>query len=172
MGFRLEEKDEEIERLMEENGVIREIYGEVVPKKVDGETFWCLYFYKAQKVIEAEEVRVRFVKRAIAEEEEELSWDVDDDDNINDYFNSHEGRDGFEPMDKESAKFTAEKWRERSGKGYVSCFWKCGDEGKVADHGSFSTSNLGDLLKRLSAVEEDEELTWDVEDDKDEHIQS
>ncbi|KZV27958.1 BSD domain-containing protein 1-like [Dorcoceras hygrometricum] len=84
MGFRLEEKGEEIERLVEENGVIGEIYDEVVPKKVDDETFWCLYFYKVQKVIEAEEARARFVRRSIAEEEEELSWDVDDDDNDGD----------------------------------------------------------------------------------------
>ncbi|KAG8370118.1 hypothetical protein BUALT_Bualt14G0084200 [Buddleja alternifolia] len=80
MGFRVEERREEIERLVEENRVIEDIYDEVVPGKIDEATFWCRYFYKVDKVVKAEEARARFVKRAISgEEEEELSWDVDED---------------------------------------------------------------------------------------------
>ncbi|XP_075511580.1 uncharacterized protein LOC142547268 [Primulina tabacum] len=235
MGFRLEEKGGEIERLVEENGVIGEIYDEVVPKKVDEETFWCLYFYKVQKVIEAEEARARFVKRAI-EEEEELSWDVDDDDN--DYNDSHEGRAGFEEDelnkdmedngkkvrtlqlksgekgverdDEDEAGVSGSKSENSAGEesleerfksndkegsegkiesdfsvvssqrfdedyvGWdeIEAAFGSGDEGKITDHGSSSTSNLADLRKRLSAAEQDEELTWDVENDDDKHIKS
>lgn len=237
MGFRLVEKGGEIERLVEGNVVIREIYDEVVPKKVDEETFWCLYFYKVQKVIEAEEARARFVKRAIVEEEEELSWDVDDNDN--DDNDSHKGRAGFELKDELNKEIedhgkkvqtlqlkSGEKGVERDaedeagvsgskgensageesveerlksddkegsegkiesdfsvvssqrfdedyvGWDEIEAAFGSGDEGKITDHGSSSTSNLADLRKRLSAAEQDEELTWDMEDDDDKHIKS
>ncbi|XP_009356725.2 BSD domain-containing protein 1 [Pyrus x bretschneideri] len=86
-GFDLEEKGEEIERLVEENGAVEGIYKSVVPNSVDHESFWCRYFYRVYKLRQAEDVRVNLVKRAISiEEDEELSWDVDDDeydDNVN-----------------------------------------------------------------------------------------
>lgn len=237
MGFRLVEKGGEIERLVEGNVVIREIYDEVVPKKVDEETFWCLYFYKVQKMIEAEEARARFVKRAIVEEEEELSWDVDGDDN--DDNDSHKGRAGFELKDELNKDIedngkkvqtlqlkSGEKGVERDdedeagvsgskgensageesleerlksddkegsegkiesdfsvvssqrfdedyvGWDEIEAAFGSGDEGKITDHGSSSTCNLADLRKRLSAAEQDEELTWDMEDDDDKHIKS
>ena len=79
--FVLNYRNEEIENLMEENGGIDNIHKKVVPNVVDDETFWCRYFYKAHKLKQAEDVRANLVKRAIArEEEEDLSWDVDDDD--------------------------------------------------------------------------------------------
>uniref|UniRef100_A0A5B7A1Q5 BSD domain-containing protein n=1 Tax=Davidia involucrata TaxID=16924 RepID=A0A5B7A1Q5_DAVIN len=81
LGFVLDEKGEEVENLIEENGVIEEIYNKIVPGKVDGETFWTRYFYRVYKVKKAEEARAKLVKRTISvEEEEDLSWDVDDDD--------------------------------------------------------------------------------------------
>ncbi|PSR85180.1 BSD domain-containing protein [Actinidia chinensis var. chinensis] len=81
LGFKLGEKGGEIGDLIEENGSIEEIYKEVVPGVVDEETFWSRYFYRVYKVKKAEEARAKLVKRAISGEEEEvLSWDVDDDD--------------------------------------------------------------------------------------------
>lgn len=82
LGFVLEEMNGEIEDLIKENGVINEIYSEVVPSRVDQEIFWSRYFYKVYRIRKADEARARLVKRAISgEEEEELSWDVDDEDN-------------------------------------------------------------------------------------------
>ncbi|KAJ6904075.1 hypothetical protein NC651_021271 [Populus alba x Populus x berolinensis] len=79
-GFVIDEKKEEIERFISENGVIREIYGEVVPNKVDDESFWSRFFYRMFKLNQAEEARALLVKRAISgDEEEDLSWDFDDD---------------------------------------------------------------------------------------------
>ncbi|KAK4372493.1 hypothetical protein RND71_007877 [Anisodus tanguticus] len=81
LRFVLEEMNAEIEDLNKENGVIDEIYSEVVPSRVDQETFWSRYFYKVYRIRKAEEARARLVKRAISgEEEEELSWDVGDED--------------------------------------------------------------------------------------------
>lgn len=82
LGFVLEEMNGEIEDLIKENGVIDEIHSEVVPSRVDQETFWSRYFYKVYRIRKADEARARLVRRAISgEEEEELSWDVDDEDN-------------------------------------------------------------------------------------------
>ncbi|XVF72485.1 hypothetical protein PTKIN_Ptkin12aG0124900 [Pterospermum kingtungense] len=81
-GFGLEEKKEEIERLLKENGEMGSVYKRVVgvPNGVDHETYWCRYFYRVFKLKEAEDARVKLVNRAISrEDEEELSWDVDDD---------------------------------------------------------------------------------------------
>ncbi|KAL0348779.1 UNVERIFIED_CONTAM: hypothetical protein Sangu_1105700 [Sesamum angustifolium] len=190
MGFRVEEKREEIERLVEENGVIKEIYDEIVPKIVDEETFWCRYFYKVDKVVKAEEARAMIVRRAIsAEEEEELSWDVDDDDNDNDEESGEwkskndmkkdveEKGKGVENSQTESAGKEGERDDEDAGVGDKECCseddlgWDeiedigSGDESKLGEHRSPSPSNAVDLRKRLNAAEEDEELTWDIEDD-------
>ncbi|XP_011006073.1 PREDICTED: BSD domain-containing protein 1-like isoform X3 [Populus euphratica] len=79
-GFVIDEKKEEIERFISENGVIREIYGELVPNRVDDESFWSRFFYRMFKLNQAEEARALLVKRAISgDEEEDLSWDFDDD---------------------------------------------------------------------------------------------
>ncbi|XP_039036643.1 BSD domain-containing protein 1-like isoform X3 [Hibiscus syriacus] len=81
-GFDLRDKEEEIERLMEENGEMESVYKRVVgvSNGVDHETFWCRYFYKVCRLKQAEDARIKLVKRAISrEEEEDLSWDVDED---------------------------------------------------------------------------------------------
>lgn len=79
--FQLNDKSEEIENLLEENGAIDNMHKKVVPNVIDNETFWHRYFYRVHKLKQAENVRAKLVKRAIAsEEEEDLSWDVDDDD--------------------------------------------------------------------------------------------
>ncbi|XP_027097327.1 BSD domain-containing protein 1 [Coffea eugenioides] len=79
-GFSLDEKGEEVEDLIGENGVLEGVYRKMVPNVVDIETFWCRYFYRVHKLKQQERVRARLVKRAISiDDEEELSWDVDDD---------------------------------------------------------------------------------------------
>uniref|UniRef100_A0A5B7CBE8 Putative BSD domain-containing protein 1-like n=1 Tax=Davidia involucrata TaxID=16924 RepID=A0A5B7CBE8_DAVIN len=81
LGFVLDDKSEEFENLIEENGDMEEIYKRVVPNAVDRETFWCRYFFRVHKLKQQEDVRANLVKRAIsADDEEELSWDVDDED--------------------------------------------------------------------------------------------
>ncbi|KAJ7977457.1 BSD domain-containing protein 1 [Quillaja saponaria] len=77
--FSLKEKDEEIETLLDENDDIDSIYKRVVPNIVDHETFWSRYYYKIHKLKQAEDFRAKLVRGAISREEEDLSWDVDDD---------------------------------------------------------------------------------------------
>ncbi|CAN4093171.1 unnamed protein product [Withania somnifera] len=79
--FDLKEKKKEIDCLNGENGSLEGMYKRVVPNEVDNETFWCRYFYQVFKLKQKESVRANLVKRAISiDNEEELSWDVDDDD--------------------------------------------------------------------------------------------
>lgn len=81
LGFVLDEKGAEIDNLLEDNGIIEGIYSKLVPSAVDSETFWRRYFYRIHKLKQAEDARANLVKRAISgEEEEDLSWDVDDED--------------------------------------------------------------------------------------------
>ncbi|KAL3727431.1 hypothetical protein ACJRO7_032200 [Eucalyptus globulus] len=81
LGFSLEEKREEIEGLIGESGVMREMYEKVVPEEVDHENFWTRYFYRVHKLKVAEDARARLVKRAISgDEEEDLRWDFEDED--------------------------------------------------------------------------------------------
>ncbi|CAA0160354.1 unnamed protein product [Arabidopsis thaliana] len=78
-AFSLDGKAEEMEKLLEENGDMKGVYKRVVPSMVDHETFWFRYFYRVNKLKQAEDLRVNLVKRAISlDDEEELSWDIDD----------------------------------------------------------------------------------------------
>jgi BSD domain len=81
IGFDLEEKKEEIEMLLYDYNVLESMSEKFIPDIVDYWTFWYRYFYRVYKVKQAEEARAELVKRVISrdEEEEELSWDVDDD---------------------------------------------------------------------------------------------
>ncbi|KAL3644843.1 hypothetical protein CASFOL_010023 [Castilleja foliolosa] len=81
LGFELEKNRDEIDDLIGENGNLESAYKRFVPNAVDPETFWFRYFYRVDKLKQQESVRANLVKRAISiDDEEELSWDVDDDD--------------------------------------------------------------------------------------------
>ncbi|KAJ0245201.1 BSD domain-containing protein [Hirschfeldia incana] len=77
--FSIGDRSEEMEMLLEGNGEMRGVYKRVVPSVVDHETFWFRYFYKVYKLKQAEDLRANLVKRAALDDEEELSWDIDDD---------------------------------------------------------------------------------------------
>ncbi|XP_061356249.1 uncharacterized protein LOC133300691 [Gastrolobium bilobum] len=80
LGFSLDGKSDEMEGFFRESDDMESVYKRLVPNTVDHETFWCRYYYKVYKLKEAEDVRVRLVRRMTKEEEEEeLSWDVEDD---------------------------------------------------------------------------------------------
>ncbi|OVA04426.1 BSD [Macleaya cordata] len=102
LGFDLEEKGEEIENLLDENGVMEGIYTKLVPSVIEIETFWTRYFYKVYKLKQAEDARANLVKRVISGEEEDLSWDVDDDEaNVSE---SMVGSSGVEELEKKEIK--------------------------------------------------------------------
>ncbi|CAJ1969183.1 unnamed protein product [Sphenostylis stenocarpa] len=79
LGFSLEAKSEEMEGLFRENDAMESVYKGVVPSSVDHETFWYRYYYKVYKLKRAEDVRARLVS-GISGEDEDLSWEVEDDD--------------------------------------------------------------------------------------------
>ncbi|XP_073155813.1 uncharacterized protein [Henckelia pumila] len=80
--FQLNERTDEIEGLIGDDGILESVFRKIVPREVDQETFWCRYFYRVDKLKQQERMRANLVKRAIAvddDDDEELSWDVDDD---------------------------------------------------------------------------------------------
>ncbi|KAF6145219.1 hypothetical protein GIB67_041414 [Kingdonia uniflora] len=260
LGFSLEGREEELETLLFENEGMEEAYVKLAPSVVDHETFWGRYFYKVYKLKQVEDARANLVKRAISGEEEDLSWDVDDDENNGASYVDESRGDGLsgivEPeknnealevvMEKkavEETKGTSSEVIDREVEGnnpvvepdsdnesnekvgleekveqsklkndepvaksdektmmveekaepVESCKdsdvsivstqpsaeeedlgWDeiedlgSGDERKVST-GSGGSPNRADLRKRLSAAEEDEDLSWDIEDD-DEHV--
>lgn len=179
--FRIGEKGSEIMDLIAEDDVVEEIYKKLVPKKIDHETFWCRYFYRLYKLNQVEEAREKLVKRAIyCAEEEDLSWDVEDDDEYD---------EGREKLRLSNVKADEKGWEKcdggESGKesdiSVVSArpSFHEGDsgwdeiedvvsheEGRDTRSGSCSSPVKVDLRKLSRDVEEDEELSWDIEDDE------
>ncbi|XP_023768658.1 uncharacterized protein LOC111917222 [Lactuca sativa] len=223
LGFKFDEKAEEINDIMNAyNGVVGEIYKEIVPARVDEDSFWSRYFYRVYKIKKTEEARVKLVNRAISgEEDEDLSWDVDEDD----YEENAES--GLKVEEKESVENSQiedddnekigvsetktedqnETKTEDQNESKADCMEaksdvKTGSEGKtdrdsdisivssqpspeedgwdeiedigssdenkekVVTHGNASPVRE-ELRKRLSIAEEEEDLTWDIEDDDD-----
>ncbi|MED6121440.1 hypothetical protein PIB30_030159 [Stylosanthes scabra] len=80
LGFSIDAKREEMERLLKENEAMEGVYKSVVPKIVDHDVFWLRYYYKVYRLKKDEDgVRARIVM-GMNKEEEDLSWEVDDDD--------------------------------------------------------------------------------------------
>ncbi|XP_039156035.1 uncharacterized protein LOC104414932 [Eucalyptus grandis] len=132
LGFSLEEKREEIEGLIGEGGVMREMYEKVVPEEVDHENFWTRYFYRVHKLKVAEDARARLVKRAISgDEEEDLRWDFEDED--------EEGG---------AAAFGGEERKCRAGE-------KCAGGGENGGHWETSSAGLVLALEKSVAGEEE-----------------
>nr|VDD41418.1 unnamed protein product [Brassica oleracea] len=233
--FSLGDRGEEMETLLEGNGAMRGVYKRVVPSVVDHETFWFRYFYKVYKLKQAEDLRANLVKRAALDDEEELSWDIDDEEETSEIVTKDVSRlklegsddtcsgdvkddvassdsvaevsnvglktdtdseekketgseqvpeskiDESSPSQEDSGKpdVAASSLAQGSGKpdGAASSTTQEEDlgwdeiedmssiDGKEASRASGGSPNRAELRKRLSAAEEDEDLSWDIEDE-------
>lgn len=155
LEFELGNREEEIEDSMKENEVMRKIYEEVVPEKIERESFWCRYFYRVHKLKEAEETRAKLVKRAISgEDDEDLSWDFDDE----------EGGGGEGGDDKQEHKRSGSASKGESSGGNAE---KQSDTDSVGNGESASESKDSDvsIVSRPEEGEEDEDLGWDEIED-------
>ncbi|CAK9183408.1 unnamed protein product [Ilex paraguariensis] len=212
LGFVLEEKSQEVENLIGDSGALEGIYKRVVPNEINHGTFWSRYFYRVHKLNQQESVRANLVKRAVSiNDEEELTWDVDDeDDKEQELKESSKGEelehnkvlsedwpqmmkgDSYEVSQSGSSRVDGGKEEHNSNVGKADHGESCrycaisivssqqsvpdeeelgwdeiedvgsSDEKRVTGGGSL---NRAELRKRLSAAEEDEDLTWDIEDD-------
>ncbi|MBA0830910.1 hypothetical protein Goshw_026803 [Gossypium schwendimanii] len=181
LGFNLEEKKGEIEGLLSEISVIRNIFKDVDPDEVESKRYWTNYFYKLNKLMKAEEARAKLVKRAISgEEEEDLSWDIDEDDeegsgNVNSVKEgSSEDVEKCLKIDEEKAGSCKDSdvsvvssisTPEEEGWDAIEEIQSI-DDSKGEDTGS--SNNKVDLRKRLTVAEEEEDLSWDIDDDDEE----
>ncbi|XP_050373139.1 protein DOS2 [Argentina anserina] len=196
LGFVLEEKAEEIESLVRENGVIGEIREEIVPGKVDDGSFWSRYFYRVHKLKELEDARAKLVKRAISGDEEDLSWDFDEEEKAGtsgsveldegdrscEVVKESDDAVGAEIVPRQSVSSDKSEAKSDSCKesdisivssqpsmpGEEDLGWDeiedIGSSDEKKGEAVGSTSRV-DLHKRLSAAEEEEDLSWDIEDD-------
>lgn len=82
--FSVEERKDEIEGVLRESPGLESFVERLVPSVVAYDMFWCRYFFAVDKLRQADDVRTKLVSRAISkEDEEELSWEVDDDEDDN-----------------------------------------------------------------------------------------
>ncbi|KAL4285488.1 hypothetical protein GQ457_16G030290 [Hibiscus cannabinus] len=207
LGFNLEEKKGEIEDLLTENSVIRIIFKEVDSDEAESKRYWCNYFYKLNRLMKAEEARAKLVNRVISgEEDEDLSWDIDEDEEENSGIVNP--KEGDSSKDVEKCSKIVEDEEENSGivnpkegdssKDVEKCSkidkekagsckdsdvsvvssvsmpeeegWDAIDDiqsindSKGEDVGS---SNRIDTRKRLTIAEEEEDLSWDIDDEED-----
>lgn len=107
-SFSVDEMREQIEAVLHESPGLESFVERLVPSVVDYETFWSRYFFAVDKLKQAEDVRTKLVSRAMSkEEDEELSWDVDDDDDVEDA-NTSDDKDGTNSMVDKKEEQTAE----------------------------------------------------------------
>lgn len=83
-AFSLDQRKEEIEAVLQESPGLESFVERLVPSVVAYDMFWCRYFFAVDKLRQAEDARTKLVSRAMSkEDEEELSWEVDDDEDDN-----------------------------------------------------------------------------------------
>ncbi|ESQ56419.1 hypothetical protein EUTSA_v10025468mg [Eutrema salsugineum] len=191
LEFKLEAKEGKIVDLINENKAVKEIYEEIVPVEVDAETFWRRYYYKLHKLEQVEEARVKLVKRAISgEEEEDLSWDLNDesDETCGESLlipvsegkcSDTETRGSVEEEKFESREVSSKDSDismistqpslpevEDLGWDQMEEDIRCNEDKSLeAVQGSEEKT---DWRRRVSVAEEEEDLTWDIEDEDDE----
>ncbi|EPS60092.1 hypothetical protein M569_14713 [Genlisea aurea] len=182
--FEFHEKRHEVSKLLNENKRIAEIHEATVPEEVDDETFWSRYFYRVAMAVKAEESRASLVKKAISsEEDEELSWDIDDDDAIG----SNEAPPLQTTTTTTQASVSVQCERDGSSDGKLGSDisivssqrsshaeddemeWHKIEGIPSGDEGKRITTPLQNTTRKKKVTypedEEDEELSWDLEDD-------
>ncbi|PIA16235.1 hypothetical protein COEREDRAFT_8648 [Coemansia reversa NRRL 1564] len=76
----LDDRKDEMTRLLEVNPAMADIHKRIVPDKVSDIVFWTRYFFNVWKVEQEEIRRRKLVEAAVAAtKEDEFSWDMDDD---------------------------------------------------------------------------------------------
>ncbi|EOA15871.1 hypothetical protein CARUB_v10007847mg [Capsella rubella] len=157
LGFKLDEKRDEIFGLFDEKKGFKEMYDEIVPVEVDDESFWKRYFYRVYKLELVEEARVKLVNRAISgDEDEDLSWDLDDDEE-----NVVESREVSSKDSDISVISTQPSLPEVEDLGWDKM------EEDIKSNEDKSLDEKSDWRRRVSvaAAGEEEDLTWDIEDE-------
>jgi len=71
---------ESVTHLLTSNETVREFHTRLVPAQVSYRDFWCRYYYKLHCLLEEDKRRAALLKSATeANDDEELSWDVEED---------------------------------------------------------------------------------------------
>ncbi|XP_062208416.1 uncharacterized protein LOC133909888 [Phragmites australis] len=115
--FSIDEMREQIEGVLRESPGLVSFVERLVPSVVDNETFWCRYFFAVNKLKQAEDVRTKLVSRAMSkEDDEELSWDIDDEDDDNNVGDHKEDTYSMAKKKEEQIEEPVNRKPEGSGK--------------------------------------------------------
>ncbi|KAJ2610580.1 hypothetical protein H4S08_003552 [Coemansia sp. RSA 1365] len=86
----LDDRKDEMRRLLEVNPAMANIHKRIVPDKVSEVVFWTRYFFNVWKVEQEEIRRKKLVEAAVAAtKDDEFSWDMDDDADASDVVNQN-----------------------------------------------------------------------------------
>ncbi|CAH8276960.1 unnamed protein product [Arabidopsis lyrata] len=178
LGFKLEEKRNGIVDLINGNKVVKEMYEEIVPVEVDAETFWRRYFYKVNKLEQVEEARVKLLKRAISgEEDEDLSWELDEKDseigseNVVLEEEKVESREVSSKDSDYSVISTQPSLPEVEDLGWDKMEEHVrSNEERSLEVGQGIVERSGWRRRVSVAVEKEEDLSWDIEDEDDDSV--
>ncbi|KAL5196776.1 hypothetical protein ABZP36_000288 [Zizania latifolia] len=189
-GFSVGERSGEIEALCYESDVLEGMVGRLVPATVESEVFWARYFYRVHKLKQQEDARAKLVKRVFAaeEDEEDLSWEVDDEDEEEQHIvESQEGGTKQKPIKEDIKHAVGEKESDRvvEEKKVEAVEESCGLEKEQKDsdaplpeffvkegakHEASDSSKYSDfsMVSRQRTTEEDD-LEWDEIEDLGDH---
>ncbi|KAJ9543239.1 hypothetical protein OSB04_022946 [Centaurea solstitialis] len=157
LEFVLSDKEGEIEKLIGDsnNGAMEGIYRKVVPNEVDDGSFWCRYFYRVHKLKQQEDMRANFVRRSLtADDEEELSWDVDEEDEV---------EEGKEEPSRVKSKVELERKSEMSDDRVKLSEVDLGEKSETGDDQVKSEADLG----QKSETSDDQKVESERKSDED-----
>ena len=165
--FSLEEKRDEMEGFLNDNAAMESVYKRVVPSVVDHDTFWCRYYYRVYRLKKAEDVRARLVRR-MSRDEEELSWDVEEEDeNKGKEGDSVLHGDGTNRLNVEEMHKSGEEGSKEEKRGDLlqSKGDECVEESKV-DKNKEVVEKMGDGSSKKTINEDDERKDSGVDSGK------
>lgn len=78
--FDVDAQTEEISKLLEQDKDLSQLMNRIVPEKIPYESFWKVYFFKKNKILDMESKRKEILKskKVKLEEDEEFAWDDED----------------------------------------------------------------------------------------------
>ncbi|KAK7396350.1 hypothetical protein VNO78_17284 [Psophocarpus tetragonolobus] len=161
-GFSLEGKSDELEGVLKENEAMESVYKRVVPNVVDRDTFWFRYYYRVYRFKKAEDVRARLVRR-MSRDEEELSWDVEEEDG-----DGNKGEEGDSEMHGDGSKrLNVEEMHKYAEEGSKSKEGKRGDVLQRKEIESIEKKTADGSEKSINEEDKKVMLERNVDDGKD-----
>ncbi|KAF0906445.1 hypothetical protein E2562_011441 [Oryza meyeriana var. granulata] len=174
-GFSVDERNGEIEALCYESDVLEGMVDRLVPSSVESEVFWARYFYRVHKLKQQEDARAKLVKRVFAaeEDEEDLSWEVDDEDEEEQQrVEAQEEGSKQEPVEEDIKPAAEDKESERTveEKKIEPVEESCGSESELKNADALQPDVFGSSMVVVDKEEKEETSISNIEETSDKKV--